>query len=162
MGERVSPIPGLPPTASQLVKPHILKTTGYVVAQSGDCLKIMRREAALDPKRQFVAVEAHRLGKLAIKGSWFMGVLLCPGDSTDLVAAWARVRPAADLGRIRVYFHTGTNLHHAMAAWVRATLPDPLFEEDISTWEQFHKVYGGHHAIQVYSDFVANSPTGIP
>lgn len=157
------PIPGLPPTASQHVKPHILKTVGYVVAQGGACLDIMRREAAFDPKkRRFRAVEAHLLSGTTFKGSWFMGILLCPGDTTDVIAAWAKARPAADLERVRFYFHVGTHQRDAMSAWVRAGLPDPLFDEGLAAWGPFHKLYGGHHALQAYHDFVARPPTGIP
>ncbi len=159
----MAPIPGLPPTASQQVKPHILKTTGYILAKSGDCLGIMRREAAFDPKkRTFQSVAADHLSKTAFKGSWFLGVLLCSGDTTDKIAAWANTRPIADLSRIRFYFHAGTNPYAAMKAWVTAKLPDPLFDEGITAWKPFHHLYGGHHATQCFYDFVDRPPTGIP
>lgn len=156
----MTPIPGLPPTATQLVRPHLRKTTGCVAATGDECLKIAHREAKV-PNRAFVAVAIKDLADtVPAEGSWFLGILLCPGDVTDQVAAWATTRKP-DLARIRFYFRTGVNQISAMRAWVQAGHPEPLYEEEIDAWPRFHHFFGAHHAIQAYHDHVPRPPTGL-
>lgn len=156
----MTPILGLPPTATQRVRPHLHKTTGYAAASGGDCLKIARQEAKV-PHRAFVAVAIKNLANtIPPQGSWFLGILLCPGDATDEVAAWASTRKS-DLARVRFYFRTGVDQVPAMRAWVQAGLPEPLYEEDIDAWPRFHHFFGAHHAIQVYRDHVPQPPAGL-
>lgn len=150
----MTPIPGLPVGAIEQVRPHLKQTTGYVLARAGDCLDLQRREVGLKNRPFFKPLKPGELHALKLPRSWFLAVLLCPGDDTRELAAWVRALPAADRRRIRFYYYTGTRAAQALAQWYGAGL-GPVRDDEIDGWIRFHHKFGAHHAIQVYEDRVA-------
>ena len=143
--------PVLRPAWHAVVRANFRATLGLVVAETGGCLEIQRDEASLVPGRKFVPLPPRDLPHVNLGRSWFVGVLLCPGDLTARVAAWARSLRKADLSRLRFYVVAGTDLRGAMEAWNKAALPErPTFE--VRGFRSFHHLFGRHHADQVYRD----------
>lgn len=147
------PLPGLPEGIIAQVRPHLKETIGYVLATSGDRLDVQKREIQAIKNRLFKSLRPDDLAGLRLPPSWILGVLLCPGDSTDTVAAWASALAAVDRGRLRFYFLGGTDAGAAMRAWTQEGL-GPVAYTNVSTWQHFHHRYGADHAIRVYQDHV--------
>ncbi len=147
------PLPGLPAGIIAQVKPHLTKTTGFVLAGSADCLEIRDREIRTIQNRVFIALGAEDLAKLPLPPSWLLGVIVCPGDDTQKVAEWAVSLPLEDRSRIRFYFHSRAPQGSAMQAWSTLGL-GPVQYDTIESWQQFHQRYGADHAIRVFQDHV--------
>lgn len=122
-----------------------------MVAESGECLKIQAAERVLVPGRGFHPLNPEALARRALPASWFVGVLLCPGDSTEELARWAATLAPADLERIHFYVAPGVDLRGALSAWRRAALP-ALPINEVRDFRSFHHLYGRHHADRVYRD----------
>lgn len=146
-----SPSRGMPPRWHAVVRAHHRRTVGLVVAQSGDCLKIQADERDLVRGRAFQPLRPGELARRAIPKSWFLGVLLCPGDTTDALAAWAKTLAPDDLERIHMYYTPSVDLRRALAAWTREGLPDVPVNE-VRNFRSFHHLYGRHHADRVFRD----------
>jgi len=135
----------------EVVHAHFKGTLGLVAAASGKCLKIQRDEERPVPGRAFKPINPRDLPALDLGESWFLGVLLCPGDSTDDLVAWARGLPRAALWRIRFYHTARVDLKKALAAWRDAGLPGaPTYS--VRDFGSFHRLYGRHHGDIVYRD----------
>ncbi len=89
--------------------------------------------------------------------SWLIGVLLCPGDDTRVIADWASSLPAPEVGRVRFYHHPDLDLVAALEAWYDAGLPDPRTSE-VWNYKTFHKQFGRHLNDQVYRDVTGLEP----
>ena len=150
---RVAPIPGLPNGILAQVRPHLKETTGFILASSGDCLALQRREVDTIKNRIIRPVRTHELDALRPPSSWLLGALLCPNEDTSALATWALRLPDLDQARIRFYVHEGTDVGNAMNGWIRADLRPIQFVE-IGSWEQFHQRFGADHAIRVYQAHV--------
>lgn len=151
------PIPGLPPGAIELVRPHLKRTVGYVLAASGDCLDIQAREVDTIKGRRFQSVHPDRLESLDLPESWILATVMCPGDTTDAIARFTEGLNPGDRQRIRFYWYPGTRPADALKPWLAAGL-GPIQEDDIDGWERFHKLFGAHHSIQVFMDHVGRGP----
>lgn len=141
----------LTPSWNEVVRANQERTVGLVVARTEPCLSIQRDEQGLVPGRKFRPVRPEALAALDLGDSWFIGILLCPGDDTTAVAAWAKSLPRAALWRIRFYHVEGVNVKAALAAWKKADLPEaPTFI--VSGFRAFHKLYGFHHGDVAFRD----------
>src|SRR3989304_846539 len=87
---------------------------------------------------------------------WVLAVLLCPGDTTEAVAAWARQGRAPVADRIHFYLHPHTNPVEAFAAWYAAGHQEPRTAE-VEDFATFHKQFGWDLNNQVYRDAVAKA-----
>ncbi|HLE47258.1 MAG TPA: hypothetical protein VI818_03090 [Candidatus Thermoplasmatota archaeon] len=150
--------PALPPDWQDVVRKHWRDTPGYVVAASGACLDVQAQETVGErgqvPGRQF---QAHRPGALRgfrPTGSWFMGILLCPGDDVLGILEWTSGLSSADAERVVFYVHPRFD-RVAMAAWHASTRPRVV--RFGGTWRAFHRLYGRHHADRVYQDHRVSS-----
>lgn len=141
----------LPPDFSEVVRAHHSKSVGFVVAASAPCLGIRDDEIAR-VRRNLRPVTPPGLPTPPPEGSWILAVMLCPGDDTASVAAWAATLHPSLVDRIRFYHHPDTDLVAALTAWYAAGLPDPLTAE-ISDFASFHKQFGLDFNNQVYRDF---------
>lgn len=145
------PSPGIPPRWHAVVRAHHRHTEGLVVARSGDCLKIQADERTLVPGRAFRPLRPAELARRALPKSWFLGVLLCPGDTTEELARWAKTLASPDRERIHFYYTRGVGLRQALSAWARAGLPELPINE-VRDFRSFHHLYGRHHADRVFRD----------
>ncbi len=145
---------GMPEGFAETIRPHLHECLGIVVASTGDCLEIRDEEikAISDTgNRTFEAYPPDQLPDPAALQSWLMGVLLCPGDRTEEVAAWAKALNVEDLDRVRFYYLSGVDLVEALRAWYAAGLPDPR-TADVEDWGSFHHEFGWDHSNQLYQD----------
>ncbi len=154
-----------PPTPgwTRKTKPHLDETAGYVLAESGGCLDVQLQETlprsrgGRVPGRRFVPLSLDQLVRLAPPPSWFLGILLCPGDPTEALVRWARAQPAAYLARIVAYHAPRFDVDAFVDVWTRAGLP-PIERYAFRSWAQFHHLYGLHHSIQSFDDHHGPSP----
>lgn len=102
--------------------------------------------------RVLVGLRPEDLAGWDAEGSWLMAVLLCPGDSSAAIAAWAR-RHKADPDRIHFYAHKGTDPFEALAAWHRSGLPPPIVTEGITSWKEFHRRFGRDLTVRILQDW---------
>lgn len=141
-----------PPDFTETIRAHKYGLVAWVVAASGDCLDIQTWEVQ-HIHRRLTAVHERGLrpGDFPESWSWLVGVLVCPGDGLEALAAWAKEAPASELRRIRLYFLPGANPVKALAAWYAAGLPDP-YTADVEDRAQFHKRFGLDLNNQIYLD----------
>jgi len=116
-----------PPGWHETVRRHQRQTKGLVLAQSGPCLETRDLEGSEDfvYGRDFGAIDAAALDGLELAESWFLGVLVCPGDDLSMLASWAARLRRDDLDRIRFYVHDDVDLVEAFHPWYAAGLPSP-------------------------------------
>lgn len=141
---------GLPPNFAEVVRPRFEDCDGIVVAASGECLKIQAQEEDI-PGREFKGLRPGDLDDLELQGSWLVGILLCPGDHTKAIAAWASTLGPSNVDRVRFYYLPNVDLGDAFEAWYETGLLDPLTAE-VEDWPSFHQTFGRDHSNQVYED----------
>lgn len=139
-----------PPDFASVVRASWRRTTGYVVASSPRCVALQRRSLAI-VDRVLEAVRLSDLAGLRPAQSWFMGILLGPGDATEFLGGWARRLAAGDLTRLRFYVLSSTDLVAAFQGWYAVELPDPR-RAGIDHWTHFPKQFGADLNNQVYRD----------
>lgn len=97
-----------PPDYSRLVRLGKEHAVGYLLATSGDCLTL-RDEEIRHIDRNLVEIGLDRLRTLRPEGSWILAVLLCPGDGTEALAAWAKALPGDEATRVVFYLAPGVD-----------------------------------------------------
>lgn len=124
----------------------------WVVAATGHCLDLQAREVAHIHRSLEAVFEPDLVAGTRPEGaSWLVGVLVCPGDTLDALAAWAVTLEPEALRRVRPYFLPRTDAVKALAAWYARGLPDPP-TADVEDWPQFHKRFGLDLNNQIYLD----------
>ena len=139
-----------PPDYYGVVRANVARTRGFIVAERHPCLDIRDREVdsiRRDLKPAFLTA----LDGLELPESWLLAIILCPGDNTQVVAAWAKRLAGRDVDRIRFYAHPEADLNEALGAWVSARLPPPRVD-DASDWREFHRRFGLHLNDRAYQD----------
>ena len=142
---------GAPPDFVGTVRANHARMKGLLWARSGACLTVAREEVRrirrnLELLGLGAAVETPRGRRW-----WLLAVLLCPGDTTEAVSAWARSVKDFDAERVRFYLHTGADPVACLTAWHAAGLPNPA-TADFSDFADFHKQFGWDFNNQVYRD----------
>lgn len=139
-----------------LVRANHRNTVGYVVAENGDCLDVQTFESigprTKVPGRRFQPIRPAQLAALALPKSWFMGIVLCPGDPVADVVTWLRARTPAERERVVLYVHPKVDEEEAGRAWKEARLPPPRTTQFQGSWAQFHQLYGLDFSWRVWSD----------
>ena len=139
------------PDFAQVVASNHPRLRAWLWAQSDPCLSIAQQEVKRI-RRNLVAVGPS--GAPAVPSSpawWLLAVLLCPGDTTGAIAAWAKAIRGPVSDRVRFYLHPETDPVAALAAWYNAGLPDPLTAE-VEDFKTFHQQFGWDYNNQVYRD----------
>lgn len=139
-----------PPGYPDVVRTHHRKTAGYLLATHPACREVVGEELER-VARNLKPIEPEGLARFRPAGSWFLAVLLCPGDDTEAIAAWASRLKLEDLERVRFYLHPKADLETAMDAWLKAglELPPAVVVRDFAA---FHKVFGKHLNDRVWQD----------
>ncbi len=152
--------PPVPPDWHEVVRAHWHETDGYVVAASGDYPDVQADEtlgkASKVPGREFRAHRPEQLKGFQPVGSWFMGILLCPGDDVGSILAWTAGLARADAERVVFYAHPAFD-RAATAGW--HTSARPRVAAFKGTWADFHQLYGFHHGDRVYQDHSMPRPS---
>ncbi|HKZ59140.1 MAG TPA: hypothetical protein VJ547_04740 [Candidatus Thermoplasmatota archaeon] len=147
---------GAPSDFARAVAGNHRRMKGWIWAESEPCLSIAKEEVRRI-RRNLEAVSASRAPPPPSEPDWWvLAVLLCPGDTTEAVAAWARQGRAPVADRIHFYLHPHTNPVEAFAAWYAAGHQDPRTAE-VEDFATFHKQFGWDLNNQVYRDAVAKA-----
>jgi hypothetical protein len=127
---------------------------GWIWAQSEPCLT-MAKEEVRRVRRNLAAFDAAKPPPAAVPPAWWiLAVLLCPGDTTKDVVAWARGLREVEVERIRFYLHPDTDAVAAFREWYLAGSKDPKTAE-VEDFGTFHKQFGWDLNNQVYRDALA-------
>jgi hypothetical protein len=145
-----------PPGWHDVVRANFEDTVAFVVAQSGKCLDFQTQESK-HPKgrvrgRHFRPLSPAALKDLRLPQSWFLGVVLCPGDEPEVLARWHAGLKPEDRDRVVFFIHPDYEQHELdeQATDFGGSLPQtvPLPQ----AWERFHQIFGRLHADRVYLD----------
>jgi hypothetical protein len=113
----------------ETVREHHKRTAGFVLAQSEPCVSTRDLEASnYVYGREFQALASSDLDELELPESWFMGVLVCPGDDLTVLAKWVADLDEEDLSRIRLYLHEDLDIVDVLEPWYGEGLPSPKTE----------------------------------
>lgn len=149
------------PTSDKVnvVRAHRLDTTAYLVATQPNCLAIRRIEGEKVTGRRLRLASPDGLPPPdRLPSSWVVAVLLCPGDTTDALAAWTRALPL--VLRHRIWFYEAPSLDPAVAyrAWHDAGLGKPL-ADPFRDFYDFNRLFANDLNEQIYQDHKpASSP----
>lgn len=135
---------------SDIVRAHHKESDGVLVAGREPCITIAYEERENVSGRSFTVVPVDEIHRLEVRESWFMGLLLCPGDTTVEVRDWFFAGDH-DPQRIVFYLHSKTKPRTALSAWHEAGLP-VYATWTINSWQELHKHFGNHWNNQVYVD----------
>lgn len=127
-------------------------TTAYLLALGHPCIRIRDDELeAIKDNRVLVGLDASALQDWDPPSSWFMAVLLCPGDDLQPVIDWATAHDV-DAARVHFYVHRERDRHRFMATWHEAGLPTDNVDAGIRDWKELHRLFGLHLSDRILSD----------
>ena len=136
-----------PPEFASVVAKSWTKTTGFIVTGHEPCISIGHDEVR-HVKRRLVPIGLDDVVRLRPTGSWFMAVIVCPGDDLGALARWAMGK---DASRVHFYLHANAR-PRLLAPWRDAGLPLDHVDEGITSWGRLHKILGWDLNVQVYDD----------
>lgn len=148
-----------PPRWHEVVRRHVADTVGYVVAESGKCLEVQTQElkppVGRVPGRDFQPLRPAELARIRLPASWFMAIVLCPGENLSAYARWYANLSAKDRHRVVFFFHPAFAVDGSDQAWGDAEVPPPRTQRFNGSWEDFHRLYGRRHSDQVFEDHLS-------
>src|SRR5437867_950095 len=130
---------GAPSDFVATVRANHRRMRGLLWGRTGACVAVAREEVRRI-RRNLVMLDSSPETPRSRRW-WLLAVLLCPGETTEAIAAWARSVKDLDFERIRFFLHTGADPVAGLAAWHAAGLPDPV-TADFSTFGDFHRQFG--------------------
>lgn len=134
-----------------VVAAHHAESDAILVASREPCISIAYDERRAAKGRSFRVVDPGALGSLALRKSWRLAVLLCPGDDTELVAEWF-LSGRRDARRVIFYLHPQTDARKALGAWWDADLP-VVATWAVKDWKELHRHFGAAWNVRVFDDF---------
>lgn len=137
----------IPGDFSAIVRRSWRKTAGFLVAGEPPCIPIAQDEIRF-VKRRLSFVPLQEVQSIAVEGSWFMAVIVCPEDDLTGLARWAAGR---DARRVHFYLHADTS-NKRLAPWRDAGRPLTHVDDGITSWKNLHKTLGWDLNVQVYED----------
>lgn len=124
-----------------VVRRHWQKTTGFLLASTEPCVEVRDDElAAIEERRVLVGLSIEDLEAWDPPRSWLLGAVLCPGDSTEPLAAWAKDHDV-DPSRVHFYLHPDTPWS-ALLPWDDAGYPTDQVDDDVDSWTRLHRLFG--------------------
>ena len=140
------------PNWHDIVEANWRRTTAYLLALGGPCITIRDNELrAIKANRVLVGMSAADLGQWTPSRSWFMAVILCPGDDLRPVIVWA-TRHDLDASRIHFYIKQESDLDGFMSQWSEAGFPTDGADSGITTWNELHHLFGLHFSNRILRD----------
>ena len=127
---------------TEIIRVHRFDTTCWVLAEHGACLDLKTQEVRKVTGRRMVPVTANALPRHR-PTSWFLAAILCPGDTTDSIAAWAMQLKPGDWVRIVFYEAEGVEAQadEVFRGWTAKNLPDPV-RRRVAGLEELTKALG--------------------
>ena len=141
------------PDDREIIRRHWKDCPTYLVANQPPCLDL-RDQAALPKGRRYEASSFATLAALRPPASWAMGVILCPGDTLEEVAAWALSNKVQDANRILIFHRTDVDLKAALGPWRQAGYGLPMLVE-VETWVDMAQILGRHVNNTILRDHTA-------
>ena len=140
------------PNWRDTVATHWRDTTAYLLSLREPCITIQRDELrVVQANRVLVGLDAKALNAWKPTKSWFMAVLLCPGDDLEPLAVWVE-RTGADPARIHFYVHREQDVQGFMRVWHAAGFPTDAVDSGIEDWRRFHRLFGLHLSTRILLD----------
>lgn len=144
------------PDATDVVREHWHEAECFLVAARPTCIDIRDDEVgAID--RLLHGGSPDDLDAWIRPASWFVAVLLCPGDDTAALVR-ATERLGLDARRFHFYLHAEASFD-ALRAWADAGLPLDRVDDagpggtPITDWKALHRLLGLHFNVQILADF---------
>lgn len=129
------------PDWARVVRDNWHRTTAYLLASTRPCIEIRDDELdAVRDRRVLVGVGPKDLEDWSPSGSWMLAVILCPGDSTEHLAAWAKEH-RIDETRVHFYLHPDTPWD-VLKPWDDAGFPTDRVDDDVDSWKRLHRLFG--------------------
>ncbi len=147
------------PDASRIVREHWQEAQCFIVAEREPCIGIAGDEVGnIGDNRRIIAGPADALAAWQPPASWFIAVIVCPGDDTLTLTNHVR-RRGFDPARVHFYLHAeGTA--ESLKAWRDAGLPLDRVDDrapngrPFTDWTSLHKALGLHFNLQILRDFM--------
>lgn len=135
-----------------VIRAHAKDTVCYVFAETGDCLHLARGRAEAMTGRTLRHVTSARL-PTGLPKSWMVAAILCPGDTTDALAAWASRLEPGQLDRIVFYEPPQLDkvAPQVYAAWIGRHLPDPV-RQQVRDFRELNRLLGSDLNIRILQD----------
>lgn len=147
------------PDWRETVRANWKKTAAFLLASAQPCIKIRDDElAAIKANRILVGLSPRDLQAWSPPASWLLAVVLCPGDTTTEVTAWAR-KSRADASRVHFYLHPDAD-RQVLAAWHEAGFPTERVDTDVDSWKRLHQLLGLALADRIVADWSDASQAG--
>jgi hypothetical protein len=141
------------------VRANWKKTTAFLMASTQPCIHIRDDElAAIRENRVLVGLGSRDLEAWSPPASWMLAVMLCPGDDTKAVTAWAREN-RVDFSRVHFYLHPKTD-PVALQAWHEAGFPTERADSDVDSWKRLHQLLGLALSDRIASDWGESARAG--
>lgn len=134
-----------------VVAAHHRDSDAILVAGREPCITLAHEERNKVRERRFRVVRFDQVEGLAVRRSWIMAVLLCPGDHARAVARWV-LAGDHDPRRVAFYLHPTTDVRAALGPWHREGLHVHTIRK-VTTWKALHKHFGAHWNVRVWDDF---------
>lgn len=136
-----------------VIRAHAKETVCYVLADSGDCLQLARGRAEAMTGRILRHVTSAQLPTV-LPRSWMLAVDLCPGDTTDALAAWASRLEPGQLDRIVFYEPVQLDkvVTQVYAAWIGRHLPS-LVRQQVRDFKDLNRLLGSDLNIRILQDY---------
>lgn len=147
------------PDAARIVKENWHRAEAFIVAQREPCIEIRDDELrTIGDNRLLRGGLPEDLDAWKRPESWFIAVIVCPGDDTRAIAAYVK-RNRLDPDRVHFYLHPQAS-NQALSAWRDAGYRLDHVDDrtptgtPIKDWEALHKLLGLHLNIQIVEDFL--------
>ena len=144
------------PNWHDIVQANWRRTTAYLLALGEPCITMRDDELrAIKANRVLVGMSATDLQTWTPPGSWFMAVILCPGDDLAPLIDWA-TQHDVDESRIHFYIKQERDLDAFMAQWNEAGFATDGADAGITTWRELHHLFGLHLSNRILMDATAS------
>jgi hypothetical protein len=135
------------------IRARRLDTVAFLLAEQGNCLRIRAEELRRVTGRRLRPVTGSTLPSLPLPKSWALAVILCPGDGTEAVAAWARgIDAASRRDRLWFYEAPGVRPRDAYAAWIAADLDPNVLRDSFTDFYDFNRLFSNDLNEQIWLD----------
>lgn len=147
------------PHAGRIVRENWHRAQAFILAQREPCIGIRDEELrSISDNRLLAGGLPQDLDGWERPESWFIAVVVCPGDDTVAIARHV-VANRLEPRRVHFYLHADAS-PSALVAWRDAGLPLDRVNErtqdgrPITDWASLHKLLGLHFNLQILEDFL--------
>ncbi len=117
------PIPGWLGESYELAQENVGRIQILLLAQSAECSAVQSLYPLKDCDWSVTRISMSDLADLALKDSWFMAVLVCPGDGLDDLIQWAKWLDRPEARRIQFFARPSVEEDSIEDPWIEAGLP---------------------------------------